>query len=251
MKIRWRTIRKVWAVTGSVVFVIFLLWNLIAYQPWGVSAATLRSDDRVDVSHADGIYRFTPKVRGGSAGLVFFPGALVDPEAYAPMARRVAESGFPVVMIELPWRLARTGEQEAVTIGRAESLIKAEPEIRWLVGGHSRGGALATVFAARNPEAAHGLLLIGTSHPRELDLSASPLKVTKIYGTRDGLASVEEVRQFAPNLPPSTRFVPIEGGNHGQFGWYGFQPGDRFAKISREEQQRLLLEAVLAALRQV
>ena len=38
--------------------------------------------------------------RAGAAALVFYPGALVDPEAYVPMARAVADAGFPVVLLE-------------------------------------------------------------------------------------------------------------------------------------------------------
>ena len=36
----------------------------------------------------------------------------------------------------------------------------------------------------------------------------------------------QEVLGAAPLLPPGTRFIPIEGGNHAQFGWYGDQNGD-------------------------
>jgi hypothetical protein len=43
--------------------------------------------------------------------------------------------------------------------------------------------------------------------------------------------------------------VLIEGGNHSQFGYYGVQLGDNSAGISREQQQELTVEGVLAALR--
>jgi hypothetical protein len=42
--------------------------------------------------------------------------------------------------------------------------------------------------------------------------------------------------------------VPIKGGNHAQFGWYGAQEGDNPATISREEQQAQILTATLALL---
>jgi hypothetical protein len=45
--------------------------------------------------------------------------------------------------------------------------------------------------------------------------------------------------------------VRIDGGNHSQFGSYGFQPGDWPATISRAEQQRLTREATLEMLRSV
>jgi hypothetical protein len=37
--------------------------------------------------------------------------------------------------------------------------------------------------------------------------------------------------------------VPIEGGNHAQMGWYGPQPGDGMATISREDQQQQVVAA--------
>jgi hypothetical protein len=50
-------------------------------------------------------------------------------------------------------------------------------------------------------------------------------------------------------LPPGTRWVAIEGGNHGQFGWYGEQAGDNLANISREIQQDQVIQATLDLLR--
>ena len=40
-------------------------------------------------------------------------------------------------------------------------------------------------------------------------------------------------------------FVPIEGGDHAQFGWYGPQSGDNPATISREEQQAQIVQATV------
>ena len=53
------------------------------------------------------------------------------------------------------------------------------------------------------------------------------------------------------NLPASTRLVRIDGGNHSQFGYYGFQPGDWPATITRDEQQRQIVAALLGMLRTV
>ena len=92
---------------------------------------------------------------------------------------------------------------------------------------------------------------MGTSHPKDtaFDLSNSSLAVTKIYATNDGLASMGEVEANAIYLPANTTWVLIEGGNHSQFGYYGAQLGDDTATISREQQQELMVEAILAALK--
>jgi hypothetical protein len=72
--------------------------------------------------------------------------------------------------------------------------------------------------------------------------------MTQVFGTRDTVADVEKVERARANLPPSTRIVPIDGGNHSQFGYYGFQPGDWPATISRDAQQAITRRALLDAL---
>jgi pimeloyl-ACP methyl ester carboxylesterase len=119
---------------------------------------------------------------------------------------------------------------------------------RWIVAGHSKGGAVAARLAYENATALAGLVLIGTSHPRDFDLSGTSIAVTRILGTRDGIAEVEKSERNRRLLPASARWILIEGGNHSQFGYYGFQPGDCPATISREEQQRQTLAALMEAL---
>ena len=109
------------------------------------------------------------------------------------------------------------------------------------------------LFRSLHAEAFDGLVLIGTSHPKEeaFDLSDTNLSVTKIYATKDGLASVDEVEANAQYLPDDTKWVLIEGGNHSQFGYYGSQLGDNAATISRERQQELTIDAIIATLKNI
>ena len=122
--------------------------------------------------------------------------------------------------------------------------------LHWVVGGHSRGAAIASRFAYLHGESFDGLILIGTSHPKEaaFDLSNTTLAVTRISATNDGLASMEEVQANAQYLPSDATWVLIDGGNHSQFGYYGSQLGDNAATISREKQQELTVNAILSAL---
>jgi len=52
-------------------------------------------------------------------------------------------------------------------------------------------------------------------------------------------------------MPQNTRYVKIEGGNHAQFGWYGSQRGDNEARITREEQQRIVVEETVGFLEEI
>ena len=204
------------------------------------------------VTHDDGVWTFMPAagVERSRAGLLFFPGALVDPRAYAPLVRAAAEAGHLAVMVELPQRGAFGGADSPELFARVDRALNIPlgPE-RWVLAGHSRGAVVASELAPREAPRMGGLVLIGTSHPRDVDLSALRVPVTKIVGTRDGLASPERVEANRHLLPPSTRWVSIEGGNHSQFGWYGFQPGDHRATLPAATQREQMTAAVLDALR--
>jgi pimeloyl-ACP methyl ester carboxylesterase len=170
----------------------------------------------------------------------------VDPRAYAPTARALAEEGYLVVIVPMPLNLA------ILAPGRATEVMADLPGIeRWAVGGHSLGGAMAANYVHSNPEAAHGLVLWAAYPTASDDLSGYQLAASSIYGTRDGLATPDEIDASRPLLPPDTLWVAMEGGNHAQFGWYGPQPGDNEPAISREEQQAQIVAATLQLLQQV
>ena len=247
----WRRIRRVWVTLGLAAMVIFVGWSLVAYRASAEARLAIRSDSTVAVSYADGIWTFAPR-RHASAGipaLVFLPGALVDPVAYAPLLRAVAIAGFPAFLVELPRRGAFGGTESPVLDQRFARLLAASSTPRhWMIAGHSRGAVVASALAAERRAGFAGLVLIGSSHPRDIDLSGLSLPVTKIVGTRDGLASRAEVESNRAKLPTATHWVWVEGGNHSQFGWYGFQPGDRRATIEAAVQRAMMIEAFIAAL---
>jgi hypothetical protein len=214
----------------------FALWATSGSAAQPEARRALASDDVVTVM-TDRWLTFRPTSVRASTGLIFYPGGRIDPRAYAPAARSVAAAGHLAVIVPMPLRLAVLGPN------RAARVIKAFPEIeRWAVGGHSLGGAMAARFAARHPGEVSGLVLWG-SYPAEGDsLASSGLMVVSVYGTKDRLATLEEIEASRQLLPPDTQWVAIEGGNHSGFGWYGPQVGDGSATIEPEEQQRQAVE---------
>jgi pimeloyl-ACP methyl ester carboxylesterase len=237
-------IRRIWATAGIGVMA-WLAWNAQAH---GVDPNLLRSTDAVAVSDSGSILRFMPRVPLASAGLIFLPGAPVDPKAYVPLLRSVANAGYPVALVRLPWRVAPTASSQALVWERIAGIRAIDSARRWILAGHSRGAALSARFAGEHPEALAGLVLIGTTHPKRGSLAALRLPVTKIYGTRDCVADSAEVLANAHLLPATTHWVRVMGGNHQQFGWYGAQLGDCRATISRPVQQAATLKALLEAL---
>ena len=246
----WQRIRRVWIRAGVLFTIVFITWTLLAIRPRSEARAALQSTDRVSVAATDTHIAFVPVDRQPATGLLFFAGALVDPVAYAPLMRSVAEAGYPAMLVKLPRRGALGGADGPEVLTRGVNATLALPVVRkWVLAGHSRGGEVAARLAFTNAPSFAGLVLIGTSHPRDISLANSRLPVTRVYGTRDTVADAEKLERNRPNLPAVIRDVRIDGGNHSQFGYYGFQPGDWPASIPREEQQRMTLAAVLDALR--
>ena len=88
--------------------------------------------------------------RAADTGLVFFSGALVDPAASAPLLVEVARARFPAVLVDLPRRGAFGGADGPEVLARARVGMRAAGAVRrWVIGGHSKGGAVAARFVMR------------------------------------------------------------------------------------------------------
>ena len=217
----------------------FVVWGSTPLGPTPAAEAAIRAAEVTE----EGWYVFAPE-DGADVGLILYPGGRVDPRAYAPAAQAIADEGYQVVIPPMPLNLAVLGAD------RADAIIAAYPDITtWAIGGHSLGGAMAARYADEHPDAVAGLVL-WASYPAEgNDLSnRTDLAIVSIYGTRDGLATEEEIAASEARLPAETVWAPISGGNHAQFGAYGPQSRDNAATISREEQQATIVEATVALL---
>jgi pimeloyl-ACP methyl ester carboxylesterase len=220
----------------------FVVWGLTPAPPMPEALAAIKSDERVTVS-LDRWIVFEPTDDAHQTGLIIYPGGRVDPRAYAPAARAIAEHGYHVVIVPMPFNLA------VFAAGRAAEVMHAYPATtRWAVGGHSLGGAMAALFADENLQLVQGLVLWASYPAQSNDLSQSGLRVVSVYGTRDGLATREKIDASRALLPASTEWVEIDGGNHAQFGWYGAQSGDLPATIRRPAQQEQVVAATLRLL---
>lgn len=244
----WRRIRRVWITVGIGATVGFVLWSALAFRASPHARRAILTDSLVRVLSFSGHWSFIPAAPAAPrATLLFFPGAQVQPEAYAPLLRHLAERGYPSVLIRLPWRGAFGRADGPEVLEAARTVMDTVPG-PWVVAGHSKGAVLAARLARAGAPRLAGLVLVGTTHPRDFSLADLPYHVGKVYGTADGIAPLAKVRANAHLLPASTHWVEIEGGNHSQFGSYGFQPLDHVAGISRAEQQERTVAALLAAL---
>lgn len=208
----------------------FLVWAETPSQPQAVALAALQSDDKVTVTDTGRYITFQPANRQPVTGFIFYPGGHVDYRAYSPILRQIAARGVLVVLVPVKLNLA------FFDIEAGAPALKDFPYIQaWTTGGHSLGGVAAAMFAANHPEIKG--LVFWASYPADDKLKNSGIKMLSIYGTQDGsLEGGAKIEQYKAFAPADTQFVIIQGGNHGQFGDYGPQPGDLPATISPASQ---------------
>jgi len=234
----------------SMVGGIFLGTYFLSQQPMPEAIGALTSDDRVTVNRVfvqswlNSYYVFEPAGEKPSRGLIIYPGGLVDHRAYAPLARDIAAKGYQTVIVSMPLYLAMLG------YARADTVIQEYPEVKkWALGGHSLGGVMACRFAKKFREQIDGVVLWASYPSGRFRIDDTTIKVVSIYGTEDGLATLDKIETSKLHLPKNTQFFRIDGGNHTQFGWYGdgeeLQKGDGPAAITRERQQAIIVKATV------
>ncbi|MCY4147534.1 MAG: alpha/beta hydrolase [Chloroflexi bacterium] len=200
--------------------------------------AALESTAAVQVARG-GWITFMPVAQQPDAGFIFYPGGRVAAEAYAPLGRALAQAGYLAVITPMPMNLA------ILNIDAAGAVINTHPQIkRWVIGGHSLGGAMASRYAHSNPQQIAGLAILAAYPEAQIDFSQRDLAVASIYGELDGLATAAEIEASFSLLPADAMTVRIAGGNHAQFGWYGEQAGDNPAQISHQQQHEQVVQAV-------
>ncbi len=215
----------------------FVIWAETPLGPMSEALQALDSDTKVKVTTGDWLV-FQPINVTTRVGFIFYPGGRVDYRSYAPLAHDIASEGYLVIIVRMPLNLA------VLSPNAAQSVIDAYTGITsWAVGGHSLGGSMAAQYVSSSPPSVKALILMESYPASGNDLSKTPLEVLTIHGTRDGLVSSVQIDDSLKLLPLDTVRVEIEGGNHAQCGWYGHQPGDLDATISREEQQQKIVRA--------
>lgn len=238
-------------VLGFLIFLVlvgagFIAWASSTLGPSSDSLAALNNGDGVSVELNSGWTIFRPTSTQPNTGFIFYPGGRVDYRSYAPLLRMIASRGYLVVEVPMPLNLAIFG------VGKALDVIKGFPQIRsWAVGGHSLGGSMAAQFAADHRGAVQGLVLWASYPPTSL-ANRFDLKILSISASNDGLATPTDIQASKKLFPETTtRYALIQGGNHGQFGSYGSQPGDNPATISPAAQWQQVVDATEQLLRDI
>jgi hypothetical protein len=177
-----------------------------------IALDALRSDREVEVSAGRWIVM---RPSGGirDTGLVFYPGGQVAAEGYAEPLHRIAAAGYLVVLVPMPFDLA------VLAPNRAAAVIEEFPQVRrWVVAGHSLGGAMAARFVYSHPDHAAGLLLWDGYPADSDDLSAAALPVRQLVRVRADGHIPEAYEKTRHLLPAATQVVTLPGGTHMNYG---------------------------------
>jgi hypothetical protein len=231
-----------WTALSSllVTVVSFLTWFHIVFAAERDATLEVFRDDGIQVTEVEGSIVMEAADGRGETGILYFPGARVDPYSYLYPLSEIAASGVTVVIMDPLMNMALFDTRSV------EELALAAPEVNdWVLSGHSLGGVRACMLA-QHPDVV-GLVLMGSYCAT--DISALDIPMLQVLASKDGLIDTEAVSASASLLPDSARTIMLEGASHASFGTYGDQPGDGTATLNRAEVREALtalFQALLA-----
>lgn len=204
---------------------------------YSVTHVSVMGDDFGENYMVDGIYVQSAEVEAEDL-IIFYPGAKVEYTAYLPMFYELSKQGVDTYIVEMPGNLAFFG------MNKAEKIMEMYGGYdNYYLAGHSLGGAMGASFASEHLDMLDGMIFLA-SYPTK-SLAAEDFKVLSIYGSEDTVLNMEKVVEGRQYMPDDYTEICIEGGNHAQFGDYGFQKGDQPAFIPREEQQKQTIASIM------
>ena len=231
----------------AVLIGVIIVYFGIYYHADAAALDAVMSTDTVTVTEADRMYCFDGP--GTDEVIIFYPGAKVEAESYAPLMQMLAEGGVDCCLCSMPLNFALFDKGLADEI-RAEiegdDAPYAGPDNdykKWYLCGHSLGGVTESVLAASDKSYAWDGIVFLASYP------AVGIKIPalSIYGTEDKVLDPGSYNKAGTKgyWPENFTEKVISGGNHAQFGSYGSQKGDGQASITAAEQQKQTSDEII------
>jgi hypothetical protein len=228
-----RRFLKVFILVIAILTVLPFSTYLISYQPQ--ASAILAYEDAVEFDQHYGFIQDDATV-----GIIYYPGGLVHPKAYASVAKALAMASNYSVFVTSPLlNLAIT------QINLADKVIRQHASIdTWFMGGHSLGGTSAAFYAFDHLTEIDGLFLLASYTTEQANFASTSLPVISIVGSEDLVLNPSTYLAHQQYLPSHHVEIIIDGGNHSQFADYGPQRGDGNATIDGEEQETFVVNAL-------
>ena len=239
-------------IAGIFVAILVLLFGWLTYStqknlaaPTEQALAALESTSAVSVSQQGDWLIMRPADGAATMGMILYPGANCDIRGYAAVMRAVAAAGYLVVGVSMPFDFAIFAPDSA------DDVRDAFPEIgKWVIAGHSMGGAMAGYYAFNHQDDLAGLILWDSYPPEANSLAGSTLPVVHIHRATLAGEPPQKFIDMQHVYPSSSVWVPIPGGIHMYFGYFdgGGYEEEWTPKISAEAQQEIVIAATVEAL---
>jgi len=240
----------------------FMIWAGTTKQsvpgPEAMQALAAIEDNKAVIVEDGDWFIVRPANEKPKAGLIIYPGAHSAVRGYVKVMTKLAEAGYLTVATRMPLGYA------FLAPNRADDVMAAYPEIgHWFLAGHSLGGAMAGRYASINGDKLAGIAFWDAYPPDANSLADSDVPTMLLYrATLDGEPE-DKFNEKKFLFPESTDWVPVRGGDHGQFGdnvggmfkefgmfirgmdeeeWEATQWK---ASITRDEQHAIIVDAML------
>ncbi len=237
--------KKVLKWTGIILLSLFIvcglgfyIWSEQSYSATDELMKKVDFDESTSISEKNDWLIFNSEHPNGK-GLILYPGAKVEVEAYGYIGQGLSEMGYTVVIPRMPLHIAFFGIDESENI-----INNFNEDLDWYVSGHSLGGVAASSYAFDHQERVEGVIFLASYPTKSTNFMDSEIPFLSIYAENDGLTKRTDIEESKALLPPSTTFHKIEGGNHAGFGVYGPQKGDRKADITVWNQQDEIIKTM-------
>ena len=223
-------------ISSIILMICFCLsYFIFHYSASDNAKSYLKSDDVVNLNINNDWYHFDNKTSDENA-IIFYSGGKVDPVSYAPLCNKIAHEGIDVYILKMPLYFP------LLNINGADKVINSNKHNNYYLMGHSLGGTTASLYIANGRSYYYrGIIFLASYPSKKIDDS---LKCLSIYGTNDKVLNKVEYQKNINNFPVNFEEVVINGGNHSNFGDYGFQRGDGVSNITNEEQANITKEAI-------
>ncbi|MEI6887276.1 MAG: alpha/beta hydrolase [bacterium] len=240
--------KKILGISLVVVFLVVLLvlggglfwWQSGTYLPSSNSLSTISSTISIQ-DKGSYIQLSNPlKTDTDKVGIVFYPGARIDPSAYKTLLSKIPEtSNSKVFIAKFPLNLAILG------VNAGDQIIKDNSDITsWYIAGHSLGGAMISEYlkGTKYESKINGVIYMG-AYPNDDYLLNKKYKILSLYGSEDKLTTPEKIDSSKSKLPSSSLFIQLPS-NHSQFGDYGHQEGDGNQILDTDSVHTRIIEII-------
>ena len=217
-------------------FLFVLSYFAFNYPASKNAKSYLKGDDEINLNINQDWYYFDNKEKDDTA-IIFYCGAKVDPVAYSPLCSNIAHMGIDVYLMKMPLYFP------LLNMNAADKVVSLNKHKNLYMMGHSLGGTTAALYLSETKYTSYKGIIFLASYPNK-KLNDS-YKCLSIYGTKDLVLDKKKYKENISNFPTNYKEVIIEGGNHSNFGDYGFQRNDGVAYISKEEQINITKQEII------